>query len=505
MFPIRRALSILVVFGAVLCQPLAATTYMMMSDAALTDRAGAVADVTVVGVEPAPFSGPVATDYLVEVNRVLKGNLSGSTVVVRVPGGQGANGLNLKIWGSPQFYEGERALLFLIPGEDGAYRILHLMLGAFHERETIGKQKVLVRELSEAHQVGASGADPVRNLDKFAEWVTDRGLGVQRKADYVASGPAAALAELPRKFVLLAAREDGVNIRWFRFDSGGTVNWEVFQGGQPGLSLQDTVGAFQTALKTWTDDPTTNIRYNYLGTTGIDKGLTEPDNANTILFNDPYAGQQGREVMGFFDCLSGGVIAIGGPWFFSSTRPFGGKPYHEAVEADIVTNDGTDCLFHDNRAVAEEVFTHELGHTLGLGHSQTRDATMFANVHNDGRGSRLHADDRAGLNTLYNPNGAPPPAVKKPNAPTNLTARALSTTEIAIVWRDKSNNEDGFNVELKTNKGPFVFIGSVPADVTDATIDGLAPGVTYQVRLRSFNSRGNSAYTRPAVVKTPRR
>ena len=101
MFPIRRALPILVVFGAVLCQPLAATTYMTMSDAALTDRAGAVADVTVVGVEPAPFNGPVATDYLVEVNRVLKGNLSGSTVVVRVPGGQGANGINLKIWGAP--------------------------------------------------------------------------------------------------------------------------------------------------------------------------------------------------------------------------------------------------------------------------------------------------------------------------------------------------------------------------------------------------------------------
>jgi hypothetical protein len=209
-------------------------------------------------------------------------------------------------------------------------------------------------------------------------------------------------------------------------------------------------------------------------------------------------------VVGFFDCSTGGVIAIGGPWFFSSTRPFGGKPFHEAVEADIVTNDGTDCLFRDNRSVAEEVFTHELGHTLGLGHSQIRDATMFANVHNDGRGSRLHADDRAGLNTLYNPNGAPPPATKKPVAPTNLTASALSTTEIAIAWRDKSNNEDGFNVELKKGKGAFAFIGSVPADVTDATIDGLDPGVTYQVRLRAFNSKGTSAYTKPATVKTPR-
>ncbi|HSU82073.1 MAG TPA: hypothetical protein VLR69_06605, partial [Thermoanaerobaculia bacterium] len=77
-------------------QPAAATTYMMMPDSALADQAAAVVDVKVVDVSSAPLDGQPATDYLVEVNRVLKGSLSGSTVVVRVPGGIDPQGLGLK-------------------------------------------------------------------------------------------------------------------------------------------------------------------------------------------------------------------------------------------------------------------------------------------------------------------------------------------------------------------------------------------------------------------------
>src|ERR1700750_1316211 len=99
---------------------------MMMSDSALVDQAAAVADVKVVDVSPAPVVGQPATDYLVEVHRVLKGSLAGSTVVGRVPGGVDPQGLGLKIWGAPELGKDEEALLFLRPAKDGTYRILHL-------------------------------------------------------------------------------------------------------------------------------------------------------------------------------------------------------------------------------------------------------------------------------------------------------------------------------------------------------------------------------------------
>src|SRR6185295_19692854 len=73
---LRRLALLLLVLPLGLSRPAAATTYMMMSDRVLADQASAVADVKVVGVESSPLvDGPPATDYLVEVNRVLKGEI----------------------------------------------------------------------------------------------------------------------------------------------------------------------------------------------------------------------------------------------------------------------------------------------------------------------------------------------------------------------------------------------------------------------------------------------
>ena len=54
----------------------------------------------------------------------------------------------------------------------------------------------------------------------------------------------------------------------------------------------------------------------------------------------------------------------------------------------------------------QTVFAHELGHVLGLAHSEERAATMYAtyNPGTTGQGE-LEADDRAGLCAIYLPDG----------------------------------------------------------------------------------------------------
>ncbi len=499
-----RLALLLLVLPLGLSRPAAATTYMMMSDRALADQASAIAEVKVVGVESSPLvDGPPATDYLVEVNRVLKGDLAGSTIVVRVPGGINPLGVGLKIWGAPVFAEGENALLFLRPAQDGTYRILHLMLGAFHKRLLDGRT-VAVRDLSEAHEVGAkgeTGVDAIRDFGRFSDWVEDRASGASNDGGYVIGKAKANLGSASEKFAFLQS-SDGNAIRWFRFDRGQSVELKVNVMGQPGLGLEATINAFQVALNTWNEDPGTNIQYVYAGTTSAGGGLARSDNVNTILFDDPYRDDPNEAVEGTFDCSSGGVIAMGGPWFYGSTRFFQAKRYHEAAEADIVTNDGTECFFRNNPRVAEEVFAHELGHTLGLGHSAHRDALMFANAHDDGRGARLTDDDRAAIAQLYGTGAGPGGGGSNLTAPSRLTARSAKSAEVVLTWRDKAAGEDGYRVEIKPRGKAWREILTLPADATSATVTELLPRTLYSFRVRAERGGAFSKYSNVVSVVT---
>lgn len=385
--------------------PVSATSYVPMTDAALVAEAPVIAVVEVQGSGGGLEGVRPYTAYRVRVGKVLKGALApGLAITVRVPGGKGADGLNLRIWGAPRFAEGEKALLFLSPRLDGSYSIVHLMLGAFHEVGS-GGRRLAMRHLSEAQAIVQPGellpVEPRRDFDRFVSWIDSRVRGLRVRADYdVAALPG--LDPVTEAFTLFEDPETGYNLRWFEFDDDESVEWLAHQAGQVGVA-GGGFAEFQTAIAAWNDDPGTNIDYTYGGTTTDTTGFTGYDELNTIVFNDP-----NNEIPGFF--CSGGILAIGGPWYYSETTDWQGTPYHRIANADIVVNNGLTCFFEDSpdaSAVAEELFAHELGHTLGLNHSEEPEALMRPYIHDDGRGALLHADERAAIASLYGPASVP--------------------------------------------------------------------------------------------------
>jgi hypothetical protein len=75
-----------------------------------------------------------------------------------------------------------------------------------------------------------------------------------------------------------------------------------------------------------------------------------------------------------------------------------------------------------------EVATHELGHTLGFGHSTDWNATMAASAHFDGRCGSLRTDDLAAINFVYPSGLTPTPSPSRTPAPPTATVGTPPTS-----------------------------------------------------------------------------
>ncbi len=94
--------------------------------------------------------------------------------------------------------------------------------------------------------------------------------------------------------------------------------------------------------------------------------------------------------------------------------------------------------------------------------------------------------------------------VVKPNAPADLAAAALSSSQIKLTWKDNSNNESGFILERSlTQADGYAQVTGLPAGSTTYNDTGLSAVTTYFYRVKAFNSAGDSAYSPLASATTP--
>jgi fibronectin type 3 domain-containing protein len=107
----------------------------------------------------------------------------------------------------------------------------------------------------------------------------------------------------------------------------------------------------------------------------------------------------------------------------------------------------------------------------------------------------------AGGSATSNAAGA---ALVTPAAPSNLTATAVSASQINLSWTSNSAGaEQGFRIYKSTDGVTFNFSDSVGPGVTSyQATSGLSAGTTYYWEVRSYNAAGMSDYSNVASATT---
>jgi fibronectin type 3 domain-containing protein len=89
-----------------------------------------------------------------------------------------------------------------------------------------------------------------------------------------------------------------------------------------------------------------------------------------------------------------------------------------------------------------------------------------------------------------------------PEVPTNLSASAVSSSQINLLWIDASGSETGFKIERSTATAGWSQIGTVGVNVTTFASAGLSSGTSYSYRVRAYNTSGDSGYSNTAAATT---
>lgn len=471
------------------CRPVGgwATTFVLADEQHLARQSDAVVlgRVEHVGARIEPGSGAIVTEVEIAIESALRGFFPQGTLRLREPGGEVGDRAE-RYYGTASYRVGEQVLAFATQRRDGSMGTTALAMGKYRVIRA-GALSAAVRDFGEGvavlgRQSAAVVTDPAPQLYSLDELLTSVGAAID--GQHLAAATPRSPAELAAKDPVLTGPFTflGSPSRWFEPDSGLPVVYRVDALGDFDLGRFATQAVVNAALAAWSNIPSGTIELRQ-GDPIDPAPLSGCGGPNQIVFNDP-----GEQIADPYYCT--GVLAMGGFCTTAETREVRGTSFRRITVGKIVFNDGWGICPTWNLCNVAEVLTHELGHTIGIGHSQQYGATMYAYANLDGRCGSLRADDVAAIHAMYPAGETTHDAVLLPVKPVSMRipkGRRELTRILPVTVRNASAGTGTATFRLRAEDGtcPAGTVSEIElgADATDPGTAAIAAGRSLRGRL----------------------
>ena len=406
-----------------------ATTFVSMRTPALVAASiGAVRGrVTAIDSAVDPSSGWIYTYVSIAPSARLFGAFPAGTVVLRELGGR-AGGREQWVVGSPEYRVGESVLVFLSRHADGALRTTALSMGKFSLEKRGGVTRavrhfgagtaMLDRRTGALEQPAPDDVMPLSDLLAAVHGSVVAGIGASPVHVLNRPSEMQQLALQPRPAFILF----NPAVRWFEADAGIPIGYMVDSTGDLTLGPAASRGAVDAAMAVWTGVANASIELQDAGD-AMPAPLGGCPDENRIVFNDPFEDIDAPQ-----DCQ--GALAVTLVCDGDETDMVNSTTFRRILAAKITFNDGFGSCPFWTACNLGEIATHELGHSVGLAHSNFASATMAEKAHFDGRCAGITADDANALAFVYplSPTLTPTPTVTPTSASTATMTRTGTIT-----------------------------------------------------------------------------